>query len=122
LKSTTEGRRTEARMDQQALLAQLLQMNSNMTSRQGLVPLHAGGQLRQGLSTNGLASAPCFSMPGLTLQGFHGVPTHNPKQQSSSMIANSNAIQTLLNASQAASNSAAQVFCTSKLNTCKLQI
>jgi hypothetical protein len=99
-------------MDQQALLAQLLQMNSNMTSRQGLVPLHAGGQLRQGLSTNGLASAPCFSMPGLTLQGFHGVPAHNPKQQSSSIIANSNAIQTLLNASQAASNSAAQVFFT----------
>jgi hypothetical protein len=63
-------------MDQQALLASLVQLNSGLAANLAPIQAHprhsmppAGG--------GGLAASPCFSMPGLTLQGFNGMPAHN---------------------------------------------
>jgi hypothetical protein len=97
-------------MDQNALLAQLAQLNAGMT-HSGIAPMRAGTQLRQGLSSSGLASSPCFSMPGLMLQGFNGLQQHTTQrnQQAGSALLANTSFQTLLNASHASANPTSQV-------------
>lgn len=103
-----EGR--ERRMDQQALLASLAQMNAGI-SHQGIAPMRSGAHHRQMLSSSGLASSPCFSMPGLTLQGFNGLQQHTQhlNQQAGSGLMTNTPFQTLLNASHAAAHPTAKV-------------
>jgi len=93
--------------DQQALLASLVQLNASMGG--SMAQLHSGLLHHPGLSV-GLAASPCFSMPGLTLQGFNNSSGHNTHQKQSGMAVYPNTpFQTLLNASHAVHNPSAKV-------------
>ena len=81
-------------MDQKSLLASLVQLNASALTRMAAMPAAAG---QHGMSV-GLAASPCFSAPGLTLQGFQGSSARGPPQQGTPLLVDSVAsLQTLLN-------------------------
>eukprot|EP00802_Teleaulax_amphioxeia_P012656 Tamp_12699.p1 GENE.Tamp_12699~~Tamp_12699.p1 ORF type:complete len:392 (+),score=63.17 Tamp_12699:36-1178(+) len=84
-------------MDQQSMLASLVQLNVGTLAQSPIVPT-AGAHMTHGMSS-GLAASPCFSAPGLTLQGFQGSSVRGPHQPAAPLLADSMAaLQTLLNA------------------------
>jgi hypothetical protein len=86
-------------MDQQALLAGLVQLNAGLSNNLVLVEYLPGAPQGtiQHHARHAIASPPCFSMPGLTLQGFNGTPAHT-----ASLLPNA-PLPPLLGSNQAAS-------------------
>ena len=88
-------------MDQQALLASLVQLNAGLTPN--LVQIQSHPRQAMPPAGRGLAASPCFSMPGLTLQGFEGTPAHT-----ANLLPNT-ALPTLLASNQAPNQPSALV-------------
>lgn len=96
-------RQRQTTMDQQALLASLGQLNASQLH--SIAPMNA--HRPPGMSS-ALPSAPCFNVPGLTLQGFNGMPACSPHQQGAPLLQDPvTSFQTLLNAANAAAHPAA---------------